>query len=89
MDSRANVIGFVSGGVYHAYQSRIGGARWSGSGEKAAAERGKIEFWTIKKLLEYFNIEYLTEVKEGLDIDYDLRYKSFSYDKLEKMFKLN
>jgi hypothetical protein len=89
LDSRANVIGFVKGGVYRAYQSRIGGARYSGSGEKAAAERGKIEFWTIKELLEYFGIEYLTEVKEGLDIDYDLRYKSFSYDKLEKMLKLN
>ena len=44
------------------------------------------ELWTIRKLFDKLAISYDVHPVDNVIYDHDLSYKSFSYDKLEKLF---
>lgn len=88
LTSRSNVIGFVKGNKYIAFNGRMGSSYISGNPkDKAIISRGLAKMWTVKELLDYCNINYDIE-SNGSEYDYDLTYSSFSFDKLEKLLKV-
>lgn len=89
LKSRSNVIGFVKGNKYIAFNGRMGSNYISGNPkDKAIISRGLAKMWTVKELLDYCNINYDIE-SDGTEYDYDLTYLSFSFDKLEKLLKVD
>jgi hypothetical protein len=85
LSSRSNVIGFVKGNQYIAFNGRIGSSHISGGSKDAAIiSRGLSKMWTVKELFNQFGIEY-DEVQQHDSYDHDLTYSSFSFEKLEKL----
>jgi len=86
MKSRGNVIGFVKGNTFVAYQGRLDDSRASGDIRNIAIVlRGSSEFWTVRKLFDKLNIKYVVDKQDDVCYDYNMRYESFSYDKLEEL----
>jgi hypothetical protein len=86
LKSRGNVIGFVKGDKFVVYYGRLNNDSWSVNDKSAAiVKRGSSEFWTVKKVFDHIGINYYLDNHENVDYDHDLRYESFSYDKLESL----
>lgn len=86
LPSKQSILGFVSGGKFLVYALRTSNSRVSG-GEitKRLIAKGLAPSWTVRKLLDTAGIAYDTEENGKQPYDYDLRYSSFSIDKLENM----
>lgn len=86
LDSRGNVIGFVKNNKFVVYQGRLNDNRWSVDNKASAVvARGTSEFWTVSKLLDALNINYVLDKQADVSYDYDMTYAGFSYDKLENL----
>ena len=86
LKSRGNVIGFVKNNKFVVYQGRLNNDALSENKKSGAiAKRGSSDFMTVKKVFDSIGIKYSLDKEENVDYDYDLRYESFSYDKLENL----
>lgn len=84
LDSRGNVIGFVKNGKFVVYTCRLNDRRVSKN--EAIISRGLSNFWTINKLFDTLQIKYDVDKDPKKVYDYDLTYKGFTFDKLERVF---
>lgn len=85
LDSKQMLIGFLRGDRFVVYSGRLGSARISGGGQPVVA-RALSDLWTLKRLFEALEISFDTHPQPGRTYAHDLRYESFSLDKLERVF---
>lgn len=80
LKSKGNLLGFVKSGKFTVYAVRMNSNHISTPKDKAIVSKGVADFWTVQRLLDTLGIKYQFD-GEGED----LRYQSFTYDKLEKL----
>ncbi|MFA7408554.1 MAG: hypothetical protein WCY93_12130 [Anaerolineaceae bacterium] len=83
LNSRGMVIGFVRGNTYVAWMGRISNRAANFGENNPVIKRALCNQWTVKKLLDALDIDYLLETEEI--VDHDLTYIGFSYDRLEEL----
>lgn len=84
LTSRNSIIGFVKGKTFVVYAGRLSNSRISG--ENPIVNESKVDLWTIKRLFDCLGIDYDVDKDEEVEYTTDLRYSSFSFDKLEAVF---
>ncbi len=85
LNSRQSIIGFVKGKTFVVYAGRLNNSRVSGVNN--VLNESKVEFWTLEKLFSALGIKYDVDREENTLYDLDLSYESFSFDRLEDLFK--
>jgi hypothetical protein len=85
LKSRETVIGFVRGKTFTVYAGRLSSKRVSG--DNPIVNELKSNPWTIQKLFRVLGIDFHVDRDDEIEYNYDLSYDSFSFDKLENMFK--
>lgn len=83
LQSKGSICGFVNGKTFTVFSGRLGNSRVSGP--NPIVRRGMAKFWTIQELLSTLNISFDTKHNKDIDYDIDLRYDSFTFDKLEQV----
>ena len=84
--SRGNVIGFVNNNKFVVYCGRLNDNRWSVDNKSSAVvSRGTSEFWTVSKLFDAIGVKYVVDKDENVQYNYNMKYDSFSYNKLEEL----
>lgn len=86
LNSRGSVIGFVKGKTFVIYAGRLNKKRVSG--DNPIVNESRADFWTIQQLFSAIGVMFDVDKDEGLEYNYDLSYSSFSFDKLEDVFKV-
>jgi hypothetical protein len=86
MTSRQMLIGFLRGDRFVLYGGRLGDSRVS-RGKQPAVARGQADLWTVGRLLEAVGVSFDMKPQVGVRYTHDLRYRSFSLDKLERVFE--
>lgn len=85
LQSRNSIIGFVKDDTYVVYAGRFNDNRVSSvnpvTNEMAA------DFWTIQSLFGALSIPFAVDRDPKMEYNYDLSYGSFSFDKLEDLFR--
>ena len=83
LESRGSILGFIQGKDFIVYQGRLND-KVANFGEKnPLIEKSAMNQWTVKRLFETIGVNYLVDTIE--DMDYNLSYNSFTYDKLEEL----
>jgi len=86
LKSRGCIVGFVNGNKYTLYSGTLNDNSWSVNGKsEAIVQRGAAKFWTVKELFSEIGINFVVDKEDGINYDYDMSYKGFSYDKLENL----
>lgn len=85
LSSRNSVIGFVRGKTFVVWAGRLGNSRVSGVNPIVNESRANL--WTLKRLFSILGVIFDVDKIEGMEYDHDLSYSSFSFDKLEDMFR--
>lgn len=83
---KASFLGFIRGDRFVIYSGRLGGSRVS-HGQQPMVARGLADMWTISRLFEAIGIAFDVEPQIGVSYTHDLRYGTFSLDKLERVFE--
>jgi hypothetical protein len=86
LKSKMSVIGFLKDDKFVVYAGRLSNSRVSG-GKHPIIDKGLGALWTVSDVLDGIGVSYDVTPKPGVTYDHDLRYTSFSLDKLETMFK--
>lgn len=86
LKSKQTILGFVKDNKFTVYSRRYSNSRVSTSGG-GDINTYMPEFWTVRKLFDVLGIKYDVHPGDNVIYDIDLSYKSFSYNKLEDMFK--
>jgi len=86
LQSKMSVIGFLKDDKFVVYAGRLSNSRVSG-GKHPVIDKGLGALWTVSDVLDAIGVSYDMTPKPGVTYDHDLRYTSFSLDKLETMFK--
>lgn len=86
LKSRETLIGFARGDRFVIYSGRLGSSRVS-NGEQPVIARGLSDLWTVPRLFDAVGVQFDTELQVGVRYTHDLRYESFSLDKLERVFE--
>lgn len=86
LKSRQTFLGFIRGDRFVIYSGRLGGSRVS-HGQQPMVARGLADMWTISRLFEAIGIAFDVEPQIGVSYTHDLRYGTFSLDKLERVFE--
>ena len=84
--SKQSFLGFLNQDRFVLYTGRMGSQRVSG-GPQPIVERGLAEFWTLGRLFKEIGVKFDTVPAPGVHYEHDLRYGSFSLDKLERVFE--
>lgn len=84
LQSRNMIVGFVNDKEYTVFQGRINNSRISG--DNPSIVRATADNWTISKLFDVIGVNYHLDNDPDIIYDYDMRYKGFSFDKLENLF---
>lgn len=85
LESRNCLLGFVKGKTFVVYTGRMDNRRVSDTNPTLQAM--KTNFWTVHRLLTTLGINFDVEPQDGFKYTHDLSYNSFSFDKLEALFK--
>ena len=85
LNSRESIIGFVKGKTYVVYAGRSNNKRVSG--DNPIVNEIQTDFWTIQRLFSDTGVKFDVDRDDNVEYDYDLSYSSFSFDKLETIFK--
>jgi hypothetical protein len=85
LNSRDSIIGFVKGKTYIAWAGRLGNSRVSGV--NPIVNESKANLWTLQRLLSALGVNFDVDRNPDIEYNYDLSYSSFSFDKLEALFK--
>ncbi len=85
LNSRNSVIGFVKGKTFVVYAGRLDSGRVSQV--NPIINESKATLWTVQKLFICLGIDYDVDRQEDMVYNHDLSYSSFSFDKLENVFK--
>lgn len=85
LSSRNSVIGFVRGKTFVVYAGRLGNSRVSGVNPIINESRANL--WTLQRLFSILGVKFDVDKIGGTEYNHDLSYNSFSFDKLEDMFK--
>ncbi len=86
LKSRECVIGFVKDGTYIAYMGRLNNKRMSAS-ESPIVNDMRVNRWTLQQLFITLGVKFAIDRDPEVEYDHDLSYSSFSFDKLEAVFK--
>lgn len=82
--SRNSLIGFVKGKTFIVYAGRLSNQRVSG--DNPIVNESRADFWTLQKLFIALGVNYDVDKQDKVVYDYDLSYRSFSFDNLEEVF---
>lgn len=85
--SKQTLIGFLKDDAFIVYSGRLSNSRVT-HGKHPVIDKGLGKLWTIVDLFNEFGIKYDTVAREKVAYDYDLSYSSFTFDKLEELFKI-
>lgn len=85
LNSRGSVIGFVKGKTFVVYAGRLNNKQVSG--DNPIVNESRADFWTIQRLFSALGVDFDVDKQDELVYDHDLSYSSFSFDKLEAVFK--
>lgn len=85
LSSRGCIIGFVNDQTYTVYAGRLSRGRMSGEGNRAIVVRGTSDFWTVSRIFDALGIKYDLDRHDDVDYNHELRYRDFTYDKLEAL----
>ena len=83
--SRDSVIGFVKGKTFIVWAGRLGNSRVSGANPIVNESRANL--WTLQRLFSVLGVKFDVDRDAEIEYDHDLNYSSFSFDKLEALFK--
>jgi hypothetical protein len=83
LNSRGMVTGFVKGNKFIVYLGRLNDRAANFGERNPILKRATCDQWTVKKLFDAIGIQYVVDKPE--QVNYDLTYKGFSYDKLEEL----
>lgn len=86
LKSKQTLIGFLRGDRFVIYSGRVGSSRVS-SGNAPIVNRGLSDLWTVRRLFDAIGVRYDTQPRSRVRYTHDLRYGSFSLDKLERVFE--
>jgi len=84
LQSKESIIGFIKNGDFIVYSGRLSNSRIS-YGKHPVLDKAFGQLWTVEALLDAADIPYDTAPKLNVTYDHDLRYQSFTIDKLETM----
>ncbi len=85
LSSRDSVIGFVRGKTFVVWAGRLGNDRVSGI--NPIVNESRAHLWTLQRLFSVFGVKFDVDRDAETEYDHDLNYGSFSFDKLEALFK--
>lgn len=83
--SHDSVIGFVKGKTFIVWAGRLGDSRVSGVNPIVNESRANL--WTLQRLFSVLGVKFDVDRDAEIEYDHDLNYSSFSFDKLEALFK--
>jgi len=86
LNSRQCVIGFVKGKTFVVYMGRLNERRVS-TGENPIVNEMRVDHWTLQRLFTAIGVNFDVDRDIEVEYDHDLSYSSFSFDKLEAVFK--
>jgi hypothetical protein len=86
LKSKQTLLGFIRGDRFVLYSGRLGSSRVS-RGKQPVVDRGLADLWTVSRLLTETGVSFDTTPQAGVSYTHDLRYASFSLDKLERIFE--
>ena len=84
LESTQSLIGFLKDSSFIVYTGRLNNSRIS-AGKHPVIDKGLGKLWTIGLLLDACGIPYDDAPAVNVTYDFDLRYHSFTLDKLENM----
>lgn len=87
LNSNGMVTGFVRGNKFIVYLGRLNNRAANFGERNPILNRVLCDQWTIRKLFDAIGVTYSLDKQQ--DVDYDLTYTSFSFDKLEKLLLLD
>jgi hypothetical protein len=87
LESKQALIGFLKDDAFVVYGGRLSNSRVS-TGKHPVIDKGLGTLWTVKALLKASGVEFDTTPQPQVVYDHDLRYESFSLDKLESLLAL-
>ncbi len=85
LHSRDSVVGFVRGNTFIVWAGRLGSNRVSGT--NPIVNESRADFWTLQGLLSALGVKFDVDRDAEVEYNHDLSYRSFSFDKLEAVFK--
>ncbi len=85
LNSKNSVIGFVKGKTFVVYAGRLNHNRVSGA--SPIVNESRANFWTLQRLFNALDVKFDVDRQEDVVYNHDLSYSSFSFDKLEAVFK--
>ncbi len=85
LTSRNSVIGFVRGKTFVVWAGRLNNKRVSG--DNPIVNESRANLWTLQRLFSVLGVKFDVDKDEGMEYNHDLSYSSFSFDKLEDMFR--
>ncbi len=83
--SKDSVIGFVRGKTFIVWAGRLGDARVSGT--NPIINESRADLWTIQRLFSTLGVKFDVDRDAEIEYDHDFSYRSFSFDRLEAVFK--
>ena len=86
LNSRQTIIGFVKGMTFVAYMGRLNEKRVS-VGENPIVNEMRVDHWTLQRLFSAIGVAFDVDRRDEIEYNHDLSYGSFSFDKLESLFK--
>lgn len=87
LSSTMSIIGFLKDNAFVVYSGQLSNARVS-RGHHPIIAKALGRLWTLKDILDVTQVPYDVEPRDGVVYDHDLRYTSFSLDKLEGLLKI-
>ena len=87
LESKQSLIGFLKDSSFIVYTGRLNNSRIS-AGKHPVIDKGLGKLWTIGLLLDACGIPYDDAPGINVTYDFDLRYHSFTLDKLENMLNV-
>ena len=87
LEYRQSLIGFLKDSSFIVYTGRLNNSRIS-AGRHPVIDKGLGKLWTVRLLLEACGITYDDTPGVNVTYDFDLRYHSFTLDKLETLLNV-
>jgi hypothetical protein len=84
---RQTILGFVEGTTFTVFSVTTGKKHVRSEADKVFLTKARSMHWTLKTLLDRLGIAYQTGAADTV-VDHDLRYSSFTIDKLEKLLRV-
>lgn len=85
LTSRNSIIGFVKGKTFIVWAGRLGNSNVSST--NPIVNESRAELWTLQRLFSAVGVKFAIDRDTKVKYNHDLSYSSFSFDKLEDIFK--